>query len=63
MEGVVTGSLFNRPWRPKGADALPAPEVLVVGRVEDLQGALEQNAAIAEEPGNGRVASEGHVVQ
>jgi type I restriction enzyme M protein len=45
----------------KGADALPAPEVLAASIVEDLQAALEQFAAIAKELGNGRVTSEEHV--
>lgn len=37
----------------EGADALPSPSVLAASIVEDLQAALEQFAAIAEELGNG----------
>lgn len=37
----------------EGADALPPPDVLAASIVEDLQAALEQFAAIAEELGNG----------
>jgi type I restriction enzyme M protein len=37
----------------EGADALPAPDVLAVSIVEDLQAALEQFTAIAEDLGGG----------
>ncbi|HEY7350289.1 MAG TPA: class I SAM-dependent DNA methyltransferase [Ktedonobacterales bacterium] len=37
----------------EGADSLPLPSVLAASIVEDLQAALEQFAAIAEELGNG----------
>lgn len=40
----------------EGADALPAPEVLAASIMEDLQAALEQFAAIAEDVGNGGVS-------
>jgi type I restriction enzyme M protein len=42
----------------EGTDALPAPEVLAASIVDDLQAALEQFAAIAEELGNRKVLSE-----
>jgi hypothetical protein len=42
----------------EGADALPSPNVLAASIVEDLQTALEQFTAIAEDLGNG-VASGG----
>ncbi|MGZ3668048.1 MAG: HsdM family class I SAM-dependent methyltransferase [Ktedonobacterales bacterium] len=41
----------------EGADALPAPEVLAASIMEDLQAALEQFAAIAEDVGNGGVGA------
>ncbi len=37
----------------EGADALPSPEVLAASIVEDLQTALEQFTAIAEDLGSG----------
>ncbi len=37
----------------EGADALPSPDVLAASIVEDLQTALEQFTAIAEDLGGG----------
>jgi type I restriction enzyme M protein len=39
------------------ADALPSPDVLAASIVEDLQAALEQFAAIAEDVGNGSLVN------
>jgi len=39
----------------EGADALPSPDVLAASIVEDLQAALEQFTAIADDLGNGTV--------
>jgi type I restriction enzyme M protein len=46
-------ALIKRDESLEGADALPTPVVLATSILEDLQAALEQFAAIAEDVGNG----------